>query len=249
MSTLFTAPAEAPPREYPFWSYLDLLLFLGLAVPSLIVSMLLVRGVLGLLPWPVPNKPTLGLYAQFVAYGFWLGSLWLILKTRYQEDVGAALGWVAPRHPRRLAQCLFGGPALALSVAFIAHVLRTPQIEDPFIRLVSGKLSIAVLGICVMCLGPVFEELLFRGFLLPLLVRDIGAPAGILAAAVPFALLHGPQYSWQWQHVLLILMVGSLLGLVRFRTGSTMASTVLHVSYNATLFMGYMAELLHRSAV
>ena len=194
-----------------------------------------------------PNKPTLGLYSQFVAYAFWMASLWLILKTRYDAIVTLALGWVIPR--RGLAAAILAGPLMAFGVAIIAQMLHTPQIEDPFLKLVSGRLSILVLGICVVALGPVFEELLFRGFVLPLLVRDLGVVAGVIATAVPFALLHGPQYSWQWQHVVLITVVGCTLGAVRYATRSTLASTVLHVAYNATLFAGYIAELMRRSAV
>jgi len=57
------------------------------------------------------------------------------------------------------------------------------------------------------------EELIFRGFLQPLLVRSLGAPAGILATALPFGLLHFQEYGNSWRHVLLISLSGVAFGL------------------------------------
>jgi membrane protease YdiL (CAAX protease family) len=92
------------------------------------------------------------------------------------------------------------------------------------------------LGFFAVTLGPICEELLFRGLLQPLAVRTFGVVAGILTAALPFALLHGPQYAWSWQHVLLILMAGAAFGYARYRTGSTAMATVMHAGYNFTFF-------------
>jgi membrane protease YdiL (CAAX protease family) len=81
--------------------------------------------------------------------------------------------------------------------------------------------------------------MLFRGFLLPLLVRSIGPWLGIILTAVPFALLHGAQNHWAWQPVLLIGIAGIAFGYVRYKTGSTTAAFLMHAAYNATGFLGY----------
>ena len=91
-------------------------------------------------------------------------------------------------------------------------------------------------------LGPVFEELLFRGFLLPLLQRALGAWLGILLAAAGFALLHGAQYQWSWKHLLLVGLAGAAFGLARYKTGSTAAAALLHGGYNLTFFVGYLIQ-------
>ena len=62
-------------------------------------------------------------------------------------------------------------------------------------ELLRDRLSIASIGFFAITLGPLCEELVFRGFLQPLLIRTFGVAAGILLCAVPFALLHGPQYA------------------------------------------------------
>jgi membrane protease YdiL (CAAX protease family) len=84
------------------------------------------------------------------------------------------------------------------------------------------------------------EELIFRGFVLPLLVRSIGPLGGILLTAIPFALMHGPQYHWSWQHLALLSGVGCAFGWARYSTGSTAVPAVMHAGYNATLFAAYL---------
>jgi membrane protease YdiL (CAAX protease family) len=85
--------------------------------------------------------------------------------------------------------------------------------------------------------APVCEELIFRGFVQPLLVRSLGAFAGIVATAVPFGLLHFQEYGRSWRHVLLISLSGAAFGWVRHATGSTKAAAVMHSAYNAFQFV------------
>ena len=90
-------------------------------------------------------------------------------------------------------------------------------------------------------LGPIYEELFFRGFLLPLLAKTFGAAGGIVLSAIPFALLHGPQNRWAWQQVTMVGVAGLAFGFVRHRTGSTAASTILHSCFNLTQFVAFLA--------
>lgn len=104
------------------------------------------------------------------------------------------------------------------------------------------RLSIALIGLFSSTLGPLCEELVFRGFFQPLLIRTFGVPLGILLCAVPFALLHGPQYHWSWQVVVLLTLAGATFGYTRLLTRSTAASTLVHATYNLTFFMGYLLQ-------
>jgi membrane protease YdiL (CAAX protease family) len=97
-------------------------------------------------------------------------------------------------------------------------------------------------GLFASTLGPVCEELAFRGFMLPLLARSFGVPAGVLLTAIPFGLLHGAQYSWLWQQVVLVTLAGVVFGTVRAVTRSTAASAMMHATYNLTFFVGYLVQ-------
>jgi len=84
-----------------------------------------------------------------------------------------------------------------------------------------------VLGIAV--LGPLAEEYLFRGYMLPRLVAQWGEAAGLFSCSLLFTLLHlrdGP-------FVPMIFLYGWVFGWVRLRSGSIAASTALHMAVNS----------------
>ena len=61
-----------------------------------------------------------------------------------------------------------------------------------------------------------------------------------LAGGAWFALLHGPEYQWAWQQLLVVGLAGVAFGYVRYKTGSTTARrSLLHSAYNVMGFLGY----------
>jgi len=81
-----------------------------------------------------------------------------------------------------------------------------------------------------------------RGFLQPLLQRALGPWLAILLAATGFALLHGQEYQWFWQQLLVVGLAGAAFGFARYKTGSTAAAALLHGGYNLTFFVGYLIQ-------
>jgi len=140
------------------------------------------------------------------------------------------------------------GIVLAVAVILLGNLLGFPNVETPFDKLLSdaaSRIAIAVFGVT---LGPIIEELLFRGFLQPVLVDSLGVLPGILATSVLFGTMHLMQNAFIWQSGVLITLVGFVLGVVRHVSGSTRASAIVHVSYNALpflvlLFSGARAEI------
>ena len=104
-------------------------------------------------------------------------------------------------------------------------------------RLFSNRLTIIEFGIVAVTIGPVCEELVFRGFIQPVLVRSTGRIAGILITAVAFGALHLAQNSFVWQLGVLIAAAGVAFGWMREITGSTKASTWMHAGFNSTIFL------------
>lgn len=229
----------SPPEEsrpYPFWNYQDLILFLGAGLPSLALSLALMIAFQRYLP----GRATPLLVGQFLGYGFWFLSLYAILRLRYGKPFWSSLAWGGPK--RRIAACLFLGPAVALGLAVLGSALQAPQTPAPMRELLSDRWSIAAVGLFATTFGPLCEELAFRGFLLPLLSRSFGAAAGVALSALPFALLHGPQYSWSPVHVLLVGAAGVCFGVARLTTGSTAAATGMHATYNLTFFTAFLIQ-------
>lgn len=242
---VFVPPPEAEPEEHPFWNYQDLLLFAALSIPSLLFGFLLVLGFFLASGWRPEAKAALLLPAQFLGYAFWFFALYMLLKMRYGRPFWQSLAWVMPPRDRHMWLSLFAGPLVALAIAVLGALLRTPEIDMPIREYLNDRLSIAMLFLFATTLGPLCEELAFRGFFLPLVMRSLGPVAGVFVAALPFALLHGPQYGWSGRHVLLILLAGAAFGWTRYRTGSTAAAAVMHASYNLTFFTGFLVQGKH----
>lgn len=227
-----TAPGEN--REYPFWGYEDLALLVGALLPSFVLAAFLMRA----FHWSSEAIKTL--VFQCVIYALLLGILYLVIAHRYRMPFWWSLRWILPYRGAWL--CIVAGPFLAIALAQLGVALRAPVVPTPIENLISGRPSLIIMMLFVTVLGPLFEELLFRGFLFPLLARSLGAWPGIVLTAAPFALVHGSQYHWSWQHVLLIGLAGTVFGYARYRTGSTAAAATVHAGYNATFFMGFLMQ-------
>jgi membrane protease YdiL (CAAX protease family) len=221
-------------RESAFWDYQDLLMFVAAFFPALLGAGLFVGVLSHGLGLPGIGKAPQLLAAQFLGYALWFGFLYLILRLKYDRPFWTSLGWV--RFRDRFWQHVVSGVALALAIGFLGALLRTPDLDTPMKRLLSDRLSVILIGVAAATVGPLCEELAFRGFVQPILVRSLGAAPGIVLTALPFALLHGPEYAWSWRHVLLIATAGCSFGWIRYRTGSTAAAAVMHAAYNSTFF-------------
>lgn len=86
----------------------------------------------------------------------------------------------------------------------------------------------------VLWLAPVFEELGYRGRLLPVLERGVGTPAAICISSLLFALPHLEVWN-----VLAAFAVGLGLGALAKLSGSTAACVGMHAGLNlAALLRG-----------
>jgi membrane protease YdiL (CAAX protease family) len=227
-------PRDSPGT--PFWSWSDVLLFAGLALPCLLVGAVGAEA----LGWISPVlKSAKAWVAMLLFYALWFSGLFLLLKTRYNRPFWDSLGWVYPT--RGALASILSGPIIALTVGALGLLLHTPHKDLPIQKLIEGRFGMVLFGLFSIVLGPVTEELAFRGFLMPLAVRSAGVLPGILIAALPFALLHGPEYAWTWQYVVLIGLAGALFGAMRYYTGSTLASAMMHSTYNLTFFAAFVA--------
>jgi membrane protease YdiL (CAAX protease family) len=160
-----------------------------------------------------------------------------------------SLGWV--RQPFGTVHLAAWGLLLFAAGVVLQIVLRMPDNSDtPFEKMLySDHFSPFVLAVFGVTLGPVIEELLFRGLLQPVLVSAIGVFPGILTTSVLFAALHLQQNALIWQSGVIIGIAGFGFGVIRHITGSTRASSIAHVAYNAlpfaiTLIQG--AQPIHR---
>lgn len=226
-----------PARKPPFWDYVDLFFVISLCLPALFIAALLVKGLSRILP---AGRPLQGLIGQLFAYVLIFGALYAVLHFRYRQPFWRSLGWKVQFVPT--VACLLGGPPLALAIGWLGYILRAPVIETPFEEMLRDRTTLIVFAVFVVAIGPLCEELAFRGFMMPLLMRSFGALPGIMVTGALFGSLHGPEYSWSWQHVLLVSVAGMVFGLVRYKTGSTAAAVFLHSTYNLMQLAAFLIQ-------
>jgi membrane protease YdiL (CAAX protease family) len=232
------ANPESPIPSEPFWGYTDLFLFIGFCVPCLLIATLLVRTAAYFLHTP---KPAMLLLIQAVWYFLAFGSVAILLRLRYQQPFWRTLGWRSISIPASTG-AVVAGPFLALGLGMLAAALHTPEIDLPFQQMLGSPTTTVLLGIVVVILGPVCEELAFRGFLMPLLIRSLGAAGGIVATGVIFGSIHGYEYEWSWRHMLLISLVGCVFGWAKYKTQSTATAALMHSTFNLTQFAAFLAQ-------
>ncbi|MBV9300623.1 MAG: CPBP family intramembrane metalloprotease [Acidobacteriaceae bacterium] len=228
----------SPPRD-PVWNYTDLLLLMGFIAASAAL-IVLASGVLVALRPDLRDDPTpLLLPVQLAFYALVYLGLHFTLSIRYGRAVFSALGWRRVR--MNLGVVALGGAALAFVISLLASLLHTPQVPSPLDRFLKSPVNLALFSILAVTLAPLFEELLFRGFLQPLLSRTFGLFAGILITAALFGSLHAPEYSWAWQYVVAVSLAGAVFGWIRARTNSIIPSTLMHSSYNFVFVVALIA--------
>jgi membrane protease YdiL (CAAX protease family) len=227
------APVYLAPPDRPFWGYAEVLLIAALFIPAVFAGGLAVQTASPYLH----IDPRLGfplLIAEFIGYGIVFIAL-RFLFARYNKPLFESLAWVPqPFKPLHLAILGF---FLAVVVVVLGNILGFPNVETPFEKLLSDPLSRIAIALFGTTLGPIIEELLFRGFLQPVLVDSFGVLPGILATSALFGAMHLMQNAFLWQSGVLITLVGFVLGVVRHISGSTRASAITHVAYNALPFL------------
>ena len=192
------SPLQPPPPREPFWGYADVLLFAGLAIPCMFFGWALVQAILRVFHLHVAIHAAELLAEQSAGYVLLFSALRMIFRVQYQRPFWRSLGWNKLGAP--FLWLVIAGCATAVGVAFATYLVRVPTTSNPMTELMHDRASIVLLAIFGVTVGPLCEELVFRGLLQPLLVRSLGTVAGILAAAVPFGLLHIPEYGNSWRH-------------------------------------------------
>jgi uncharacterized protein len=96
--------------------------------------------------------------------------------------------------------------------------------------LLEGKdpIALALFFVTTAIAAPIFEELLFRGFLLPSLTRYVSTSNAVLLSGFIFALVH-----LSLSEVLPLTVLGVILGFVYARTQNLLASMLLHSLWNS----------------
>ena len=146
---------------------------------------------------------------QLLGYALLFGALALVLRVQYERPFWRSLAWAPFGFPPLFV--VLCGVLTSLSVALLGSLIHTPTTSNPMMELLQGRTSTILMAIFGIGIAPVCEELAFRGFFQPLLVRSMGPVPGVIVAAIPFGLLHYREFGNSWRHAVLIALAGTTL--------------------------------------
>jgi membrane protease YdiL (CAAX protease family) len=254
-------PPPPPPRRIPNFGH-TVLFFTVTIIVLLLTSISVFALAMGFhllgteTPEQLLREPRLLIPSMVVAYLIAGAIVWAIFTYLWQQTFLRGMHWNFDAVRRRWKPLLGGGIVLSLVVQFLSNFLPVPKTLpiDDFFRNSADVWMVALFGTFV---APLFEELAFRGFLLPSLASawdwlqgrrgDAGVdqdPHWSVAAlaisctitSIAFALVHADQLAHAWAPLAVLFGVSLVLCGVRLWTQSLAASTFLHATYNGTIF-------------
>ncbi|WP_158885694.1 type II CAAX endopeptidase family protein [Rhodanobacter sp. L36] len=160
--------------------------------------------------WSMPDPPGFG-FAMPNASAFFI--------------VAIALGIAAP---------MLGGA--------VTHVLAGDHPVSQDIQQLGAQAQIGtrvVLALMVATLGPIVEELLFRGLLLSALMRRWQVGWAVAVTSLLFVLIHLPGLKLQWYALPDLFLLALALSWIRLKSGSIWPAVLTHATNNALAMLAW----------
>jgi membrane protease YdiL (CAAX protease family) len=247
------------------WSWPHFLVFLLFAFGSLLAVQLAVMGYLASARHlPMKQVEQLLMTEASWVVGMqtlWLAVVLLFLYVTLgllrEAPFWTTLGWhrfpgpVPPAQRPNAWKYFFTGSALSALVLLGGQGVH-PKGKMPIEEIFKDPHGLLLLMGMAVLVAPLMEETLFRGYLYPLLAGKvaglargmghdperalrIGRAASIAVTGCLFGIMHGAQTGWTLGIVGMLSVVGMIFTYARARTGTVLASYLLHLGYNSTL--------------
>jgi len=211
------------------------------------------------------QHPKLQLAAMAATYLITVLASWLLFPLLWHRKFLDGLRWHWATARRQATKLIALGLLLGAIVQVVTYFITSPKtspLDDFFLTPLNAWL-ITLFG---TILAPIFEEICFRGFLVPAfaiaydwlrLKRTPEAhiywqttatltPMSLIFSAILssicFAALHAQQVSHVWAILLVLFTVSLVLTFVRVKTDSVAASTIVHGAYNFFVFFIVMLQ-------
>jgi uncharacterized protein len=204
------------------------------------------------------EHPLLMLASEALTYLFTLAVSWWIFPQFWGRRFLDGIQWNVLGARRRWFWIVPIGVLVSISAQLSEHLVPTPHTPlENFFKTPTDAWLLTLFGVLIV---PVIEEIAFRGFLLPALATAYDwlamerTPAGLqrwesstmhskpalifgaVLSSLAFALLHGDQLSFSWGVLSILFCVSIVFSYVRIRAHSVAASTLMHATYNLTIF-------------
>jgi membrane protease YdiL (CAAX protease family) len=168
----------------------------------------------------------------------------IYLKIIYNPPILKSLGLNIPKD--KLKSYIIGGINISFLILISSMIVmigfslfNQAPLTNPYENYSIENLR--VISILAILISPLYEEIVFRGFMQPAFCKTFGNIPGIFGVAIIFSLLHYQYLSYP--HALMVIFILSLiLGFARWHFGSTVPGIIGHLLNNVyatmSLFLG-----------
>jgi len=165
-------------------------------------------------------------------------TLWLARRTwpmLWPLAQPPGFGFTPPRHLLFFVLALAAGLAAPFLGALLTQWLAHDHTVTQDIQQIGGNTPLGLripLVLVVVGVGPLVEELLFRGVLLSALMKRMHVGWAVAGSSLLFALVHLPGLQYQWYALPNLILLALLLAGLRLRSGSIWPAVLAHGANN-----------------
>jgi len=253
-----TVPVFPPPLLRPLpndlrvpWDWIDLLLLLLIsfcAIFCLSFLFALGMGLFGMnaaqMQKSVAVRNLFSVIVQIALDLFLLGYLAAQMRIRFRSPFWRTIGWRplemdGPSRALIYGALVFAGIFLQALVTAASSAF-APKRQLPIQAVLEDPHASILFMLVAVLIAPVVEEIVFRGYIYPVIARTFGVTPSILATGALFGLLHAPQLWGGWWQISLLILVGVIFTLVRAVSKTVVTSYILHTSYNSVQIIAWL---------
>ena len=249
---------SAPPVRIPHLGHA--VLFLAITGSLLLLTQLLFGYMQGHIQPASAINPRIIIEAEAFTYLATLAVSWFVFPLLWLRSFANGLQLNLPAARRNALKLIPIGITLSLIVQAVSSLITLPK-EIPMDDFFHTRTDVWLVTAFGVLLAPFFEEVAFRGFLLPAFaiaydwltlhrteaalaewhssnrITRAGWAFAAVLTSILFVWLHGAQVGYAWPVLILLFCVSLIFSFVRLRLRSVLASTLVHASYNFAIFL------------
>ncbi|BDA64127.1 CPBP family intramembrane glutamic endopeptidase [Actinomyces capricornis] len=205
------------------WRLLGLPLLVSLVVLVVLpaTGLLLTPILGGGVEEPISLSNGVGMWVALIGGG--------LLMIRASRLSWSGLGFIRQGWPRALATGALLGAGLLTLVALVIWMLGGTRIEYAFTASALGPIAVAVFFFAAQ---GTWEELVYRGYLMPHLSRLWGDKASIIVTSLFFTAFHAANPGLTFMPILNLTVFGFVFALLYYRTGNMWLTGASHAVWN-----------------
>lgn len=155
-------------------------------------------------------------------------------------------GFTPPRRPLLLPLAVVVGLLIPVLGGLLTQLLAQGHPVPQDIQQIGSSTPLALripLVLLVVSVGPLVEEMLFRGVLLSALLQRWRAGWAIVVSALAFALVHLPGLEFQWYALPNLILLALTLAWLRLRSDSIWPAVLAHGANNLLAVLAWFVTI------